>query len=163
MGHSLSPILKMKNRWWVLMMMWVVGLAACTESKTVGAAHPDEAAVRAFLERYFSTWSAQDMAGYEGCFTPEARITYVAPDGKLSGQGLTDFIHSQRMAHAQSAAKMVEVPLEMQISGDALVAQAGVKWQLTKGASIETGLDYFTLRKAADGWRIVSLVFYQDP
>ncbi len=145
------------------MAVLVLGLVACTESKTAGAAHPDEAAVRTFLERYFSTWSAQDMAGYEGCFATDARITYVAPDGKLSGQGLTDFIHGQRMAHAQSPVKMVEVPLEMKISGDTLVAQAGVKWKLTKGETIETGLDYFTLRKAADGWRIVSLVFYQDP
>jgi len=37
-----------------------------------------EPAVRAHLERYFATWSSQDMEGYGACFHPQARISFCA-------------------------------------------------------------------------------------
>ena len=141
-------------------MLCLVGVSC--DRAPVPAPHPDEPAVRAFLERYFSTWSSQDMDGYGGCFAPEARVTYVEKGGALSSQGLTDFLHGQKMGHELSKVPMKEVPLVMQISGDMRVAQAAVSWKLTKGDVVERGWDYFTLRKGQDGWRIVSLVFYQD-
>lgn len=57
---------------------------------------------------------------------------------------------------------MTEVPTEMNISGDTRVAQAAVRWKLTKGREIITGTDFFTLVKTAEGWKIASLVFYND-
>jgi hypothetical protein len=57
---------------------------------------------------------------------------------------------------------MTEVPTKMTITGDALVAQAQVRWQLTKGREVITGTDFFTLLKTPDGWRIAALVFYND-
>ena len=57
---------------------------------------------------------------------------------------------------------MTEVPTAMKISGDARVAQAQVRWKLTKGRDVITGTDYFTLLKTPDGWRIAALVFYND-
>ncbi len=134
-------------------------VTACKPAAT--SAHPDEAAVRSFLERYFSTWSAQDMVGYGECFSNEARVFYAEKSGALTSQGKIDFLHGQEMAHTKSTEKMTEVPNVMAISGDSRIAQAGVKWTLTKGSTSETGLDYFTLRKGDDGWKIVSLVFYQ--
>jgi ketosteroid isomerase-like protein len=134
-------------------------LTACGESPT--PAHPEEPALKAFLERYFSTWSSRDMEGYGGCFHPSARITFVNQGEGLS-QGLTDFLHSQRMSHASASHPMVEVPTNMIISGDDKVAQAEVRWKLTKGAEIVTGTDYFTVIKTRSGWRIISLVFYND-
>jgi hypothetical protein len=50
----------------------------------------------------------------------------------------------------------------MKISGDSRVAQAEVRWNLTKGREIVTGTDYFTLLRTSEGWRIASLVFYND-
>lgn len=126
------------------------------------AAHPEEPAIRSFLERYFSTWSAQDMDGYAACFQEQARVVFVEKSGALRSEGLTDFLHGQRLGHTQSPVKMVEVPLEMHITGDSRVAQAAVKWKLTKGAEIVTGMDYFTLSKTPQGWRIASLVFFND-
>ena len=88
-------------------------------------------------------------------------MVYAEADGKLFAQGLTDFLHGQKMSHETSTVPMKEVPDSMEISGDNRIAQAGVKWTLTKGPEVHTGLDYFTLRKGPDGWKIVSLVFYQ--
>jgi hypothetical protein len=110
-------------------LLLLTALTACSTPT-----HPEEALVRSFLERYFSTWSAQDMAGYESCFAPQARVAYVGPGGGgIDSQGLTDFIHGQKMSHQQSSSPMNEVPLEMKISGDARIAQAAVSWRLTKG------------------------------
>jgi hypothetical protein len=133
-------------------------LGACSrESK-----HPEEPAVKTFLESYFSTWSGKNFDGYGACFHPTARITFVDKGGESASQGLTDFLHSQKLSHSQSAYPMTEVPTQMTISGDTRVAQAAVRWKLTKGAETVTGTDYFTLIKTRDGWRIAALVFYND-
>jgi hypothetical protein len=132
-------------------------VTGCTE-----AAGPEDAAVRLFLNRYFSTWSAKDMDGYGSCFHPQARITYVAKGGAAQSDGLTDFLHGQKLSHAQSPVPMTEVPTDMKITADSRVAQAAVRWRLTKGNDIVTGTDYFTLIQTESGWKIMSLVFYND-
>lgn len=134
-------------------------LTACTPQAT---AHKEEAALRPFLETYFSTWSAQDMQGYAACFSPQARISYVHKGGHTDTESLTDFLHSQKMGHQTATTPMKEVPLSIQLSGDSRVAQAAVSWRLTKGNTEQTGWDYFTLVKTPSGWRILSLAFYVD-
>lgn len=134
-------------------------LGAC--GPVAGAAHPDEAAIKAFLTRYFATWSAQDMDGYGACFYPGSRVTFVH-EGSMRSEGLTDFLHGQKLGHQRSPEPMVEVPTSMKISGDARVAQAEVRWKLTKGTTVVTGSDFFTLLKTKDGWKIAALVFYND-
>lgn len=126
------------------------------------AAPADQSEIESFLQRYFSTWSAKDMTGYQACFHPTARISFVGARGQTDSQGLTDFIHGQKLGHERSPEPMTEVPTEMKISGDTRVAQAAVRWKLTKGRETVTGTDYFTLVKTPEGWKIASLVFYND-
>lgn len=135
----------------------VLGASSCSEK-----GNPQEQEVRAFLERYFSTWSARDMEGYGASFDPQARISFVSKTGDVQAEGVTDFLHGQKLAHAQAAVPMVEIPTEMKITFDARVTLASVRWKLTKGAEIVTGADNFTLIKTATGWKIISLVFYND-
>lgn len=138
---------------------FLILLASCKGAEK----HVAEAEVKALLDKYFTTWSAQDMAGYGACFHPNARVTFLdGKTGESMTQGLTDFVHSQKMAHAQFDGKMYEVPTSIELIGDAAVTQAHVRWKLTRGATIVTGADYFTLIKAPEGWRIMSLVFYND-
>ncbi len=134
-------------------------LASCGAAST--AADGDDKDVRAFLTRYFSTWSAKDMDGYAGCFHEQARISFVQK-GRPRTEGLTDFIHGQKLSHASASEPMTEVPTEMKILRDERTAQASVRWKLTKGAEITTGTDCFTLIKTPAGWKIISLVFYND-
>lgn len=133
-------------------------LPACAKP----AAHPDEGAVKEFLERYFATWSAKDMGGYGASFLPQARISFVGPAGQIQADGLTDFLHGQALSHSQTTVPMREVPTEFTITGDERIAQAGVRWQLTKGTQVVTGTDYFTLVKTSGEWKIIALVFYND-
>lgn len=134
-------------------------LPACAPPATT---HPDDAGVRAMLNRYFDTWSKRDMDGYGKCFDPKARILFIARNGDVISEGVTDFLHGQKLGHEQAATPMTERPLEMKIQGDAKVVQATVTWVLTKGSIEERGTDFFTLRKADDEWKIVSLVFYAE-
>lgn len=124
-------------------------------------ARADEQDVHAFLERYFATWSAKDMDGYGACFHEQARIVFVH-QGVPQSQGLTDFLHGQKLSHATTTVPMTEVPTDMKILSDERTAQASVRWKLTKGADITLGTDCFTLIKTSTGWKIMSLVFYND-
>ena len=54
-------------------------LVACTRP-----AHPQHGEIEALLQRYFSAWSAQDMAGYAACFDTTARVVVVKQDGRSS-------------------------------------------------------------------------------
>lgn len=149
------------NRPAVLRLLWVLALMivpACSQP----AASEDEKAVRAHLERYFATWSAQDMEGYAACFHPQARITFNLGGGNVSSDGLTDFVHGQKMSHQSAPSPMTEVPLGMKISTAKAVAQAVVTWELRKAGGNKTGTDFFTLIRTADGWRIIALVWEQD-
>lgn len=134
-------------------------VASCSPANTSQAG--DDADVRAFLTRYFSTWSARDMDGYGACFHEQARVTFVQ-QGTPHTQGLTDFLHGQKLSHAAASVPMTEVPTDMKILRDERTAQASVRWKLTKGAEITTGTDCFTLIKTPAGWKIMSLVFYND-
>jgi hypothetical protein len=149
-----------------LQLSWPIVVLVCclfsTGCKTHVAKHPDETSIRAFLTQYFSTWSAKDMEGYAACFHPQARVIFLGASGKVVSEGLTDFLHSQRLAHETATAPMSEKPIEMTIQGDAKVAQASVTWVLTKGAAEERGTDFFTLKREGNGWKIVSLVFYGE-
>lgn len=145
-----------------LFLMSAALLFVLSSCGSKAATHPDDAAIRGFLSKYFSTWSAKDMDGYASCFDEKARVTFLGGNGEVVSEGLTDFLHSQRLAHERASVPMTEKPLEMTIQGDAKVAQAVVTWVLTKGGNEERGTDFFTLRKVGNGWKIVSLVFYGE-
>ena len=142
----------------LLVLVMLLLNPACSQS----APSDDEKAVRAHLEHYFATWSAQDMDGYAACFHPQARISFNLGEGRMSNEGLTDFVHGQRMSHQTAASPMKEVPLDMKISTGKAVAQAAVKWELHKADGNKTGTDFFTLARTPDGWRILALVWEQD-
>lgn len=162
MESAETPI-PMKSRlsflWTVLLLLATGLLSSC---KAGEAKHPDDATIRTFLTGYFATWSAKDMAGYGATFHPQARIIFVDKGGEVLSEGLTDFLHGQKLGHERSPVPMVEKPLTMQISGDAQVAQAKVTWVLTKGSTETRGVDYFTLKREGEGWKIVTLVFYNE-
>jgi hypothetical protein len=144
---------------WSLLAVFVLSLVSCTGRQS---AHPDDASIRAFLTRYFSTWSAKDMDGYAACFHPQARVLFLTDSGQVASEGLTDFLHGQRLAHETASVPRSEKPLDMTIQGDAKIVQASVTWVLTKGSTEQRGTDFFTLKREGDGWKIVTLVFYGE-
>lgn len=161
-NYEPHPVLFATKRF-VILSSFIILLSSCLAgcSPQNSTAHSDATDVRAFLTRYFSTWSAKDMDGYGACFHEQARITFVH-QGAPQSQGLTDFLHGQKISHATTTVPMTEVPTDMKILHDDRTAQASVRWKLTKGTDITLGTDCFTLIKTPTGWKIMSLVFYND-
>jgi hypothetical protein len=132
-------------------------LAGCGRA---GSAREGEDAVRRFLERYFQTWSDQDMEGYGACFHESARVTYLDQSGAPRTETLSDFLHGQRMGHKTSPVRMTETADTMEVLMDGRAALARVEWTLVKGAEKTRGIDHFSLIQTRQGWKIIHLLFY---
>ena len=139
-----------------------LALALALATSAAGVPSRDEASVHAFLARYFATWSARDMAGYADCFDPSARISFVLPGGAIRAQDLPEFLESQRLAHAHASAPMTEAPTSIEVGPIDRITHARVRWKLTRGSDVTTGVDLFVLVRAPGGWKIASLVFFND-
>jgi hypothetical protein len=119
--------------------------------------------VRQLIDRYFRTWSNQDMERYGQCFVPQAAVQLIDDNGQLTTMPLTPFLKGQQEAHRRSANRMVEAPESVEIRFDAKLAHALVYWKLVDGPRIEYGYDHFTLMRSEGKWRIANLVFYTTP
>ncbi len=124
------------------------------------AADPREAAVRELIERYFRTWSAQDIDRYGQCFMPQAAIQLIDASGRLTTMPLRQFLESQRASHRSSPDPMTETPETIEVKFEGALARVIVYWKLVAGEREEYGYDHFTLMPAGGGWRIANLIFY---
>lgn len=129
--------------------------------ETKGKANPGEAEIREFVQRYFKTWSDQDMKGYGECFAPGSVVQFIDPTGRIVSIDKENFVQSQEGYHKESSVRAIEVPVTIDIRSEAMLARAVVYWKLTAGARNEVGYDHFTLIKHPEGWKIVNLVFYK--
>jgi pyroglutamyl-peptidase len=134
--------------------------AAFVEAQSAKDEDPRLADVRAFVERYFRSWSDQDMDAYDSCFLPEAYIQFIDDRGGVSTTGKRQFVAQQREVHRRAEVKNVEVPESVDVRMEGRLAHAVVFWKLTSGARIQKGYDHFTLLKREGRWKIVNLVFY---
>lgn len=124
------------------------------------AVDPREKEVRELIDRYFKSWSNQDLVRYGQCFMPQAAIQLIDPDRGLITMPLAPFLQSQQQAHQASPNKMTETPESIKIRFDAELAHALVYWKLVDGQRLEFGYDHFTLMKSDGKWRIANIVFY---
>jgi pyroglutamyl-peptidase len=118
--------------------------------------------IKEFIGRYFSTWSAQDIKGYDACFLPDASVQHVGSGGELTTYTRPQFIATQREFHRNSPVKATEVAEKVDIRFEEKLARVVVYWKLT-GPRTDYGYDHFTLMKHEGNWRIVNLVFYSTP
>jgi hypothetical protein len=137
--------------------------AATVVAQDAAPANSRKAEVEQLVDRYFRSWSAQDMERYGQCFMPQAAIQLINEDGQLITMALGPFLRSQQEAHRRSANRMVETPETIEIRFDGKLAHALVYWKLVDGARAEFGYDHFTLMQFEGKWRIVNLVFYTTP
>jgi pyroglutamyl-peptidase len=128
-----------------------------------GGRQQDIKDIKEFIGRYFSTWSKQDMKGYDACFLPDACIQHIDAKGRLTTSGRVQFVASQRNYHRNSPVRTTEVAESIDIRFEEKLARVVVFWKLTAGRRTETGYDHFTLMRHEGQWRIVNLVFYATP
>lgn len=143
-------------------LLALLGWLVLTQCQSPKPPHPETETVRQLVHHYFETWSKPDMVAYGECFDPQARIFFKSKEGQIHQLGLTDFVHGQKMSHLNAKDPMKEFPKEIRILMDDQGAQAHVTWILHKGKETTEGTDLFTYVKTAKGWKILSLVFYED-
>jgi pyroglutamyl-peptidase len=117
-------------------------------------------AVEQAIRRYFSTWSAQDMAGYGACFVKDATIHHIDDAGEVTKFDLAPFLTWQRNVTRRADPPMTETPETIDVRFEQGLARAVVHWKLSAGARVEYGYDHFTLAQQNGEWKIVNLVFY---
>ena len=133
-----------------------------TAEKRASATETERFEIEALVDRYFTTWSAQDIAGYGACFHPQARIWY-ADNQVLPSLPLSAFLRSQEEAHAaRRDTKMTEHPLKTEIDVRNGLASVRVHWELVDGKEITRGYDFFTLARTDGKWAIVGLLFNSE-
>jgi hypothetical protein len=119
--------------------------------------------IKEFITRYFSTWSKQDMKGYDACFMRDACIQHLDATGGLTTSLRARFIAGQAEYHRNSKVRTTEVAESIDIRFEEKLARVVVFWKLTAGPRVETGYDHFTLTRHEGQWRIVNLLFYSSP
>jgi pyrrolidone-carboxylate peptidase len=132
-------------------------------TKPASATNEREQEVREFIDRYFLTWSNQDMERYGQCFMPQAAIQIIDDNGQLTTVPLAPFLRSQQESHRRAANRMTETPESVEIRFEAKLAHALVYWKLVDGQRTEYGYDHFTLMRSNGQWRIAHLIFYTTP
>jgi ketosteroid isomerase-like protein len=139
------------------------GTFASSGTASASDAAKDEADIRAFIQRYFSTWSAKDIAGYGACFQENATIAFV---DQISDEpvvlDLKNFLESQRKAHETADVPMTETSESVSVQLHGRVAHVQVRWVLKKDGSDVRGWDFYTLVKAGQNWKIMHLSFFND-
>jgi hypothetical protein len=119
--------------------------------------------LKKFLDTYFSTWSAQDMKGYQSHFHANAQVIYVQEGRVTSALGREAFIEQQTLCHQSANVRMTEKMTSCDVLEDEKAASVSARWELKKGDKAVTGTDRYTvIRDPAGEWKIVSLVFYED-
>lgn len=124
---------------------------------------PREPEVRRLIERYFLSWSNQDLDRYGQCFLPNAAVQLLDANGALTTLPLGPFLQSQREAHRQAVNRLTETAETVDVRFEGKVARVVVYWKLVGSEVDEYGYDHFTLINAGDRWRIANLLFYPDP
>lgn len=156
MRHVASPLLL-----FVVVVCAMFTYPAAPAAPVADAAtDPREAEVRKLLDRYFKSWSNEDLLRYGQCFMPQAAVQMIDPAGRLITMPLEPFLKSQYEGHKASPNRMTETAESIEIRFDAKLAHALVYWKLVDGERIEYGYDHFTLMQADGKWRIANLVFY---
>jgi len=130
-------------------------------SCTVQASSPAD--IRAFLESYFSTWSARDLKAYRSHFHEDARIFYISSKPyTIDSLDLNSFMTQQSFAHVSSSEPMYEKMTNFTANADPKAASVSVQWELHKGSVVITGTDRFILyREPTGNWKIMALLFYE--
>jgi hypothetical protein len=152
-------------RKWLAAAAALACLPLATRSTAADAppnADPRRDEAQQLIDRYFRSWSSQDIQRYGQCFMPTAVIQILDPEGRLASMPLGPFLKSQQDAQRNVAQPMTETADSVDIRFEANLARVVVHWKLVNGAKTETGYDHFTLMRTEGKWRIANLIFYAD-
>ncbi len=131
----------------------------CLATVGIGAAVAqagDEADARVPLEAYMLGHRTGDASHMERAFHPTARMTYMTDTG-MATVPITDYIGRMRSGGPKAQPDTFPRRIaSLDVSGTAGVAR--IEMQFANA----TFVDYMTLLKFQDGWRIVNKTFHRE-
>src|SRR5918995_1070593 len=87
-----------------------IALSSLVSAEEAAKSTEAEEAVRRLIDRYFRSWSNQDLVRYGQCFMPQAAIQLIEANGRLNTMPLAPFLKSQQEAHRQAKNPLTETP-----------------------------------------------------
>jgi hypothetical protein len=124
---------------------------------SIGAAQSaaDSAAVRVPLEAYLRGHATGDSTAFRRAFWKEARLWSVA-NGQLATRTADEYIAAASGRPAADEAQRKRRIVRVEIAGNAAIATIELDYPAVRF------VDYMTLLKVGDQWRIINKSFYAD-
>ena len=138
---------------------WSAGLAtllAVAPAAFAQSSSAEEAAVRVPLEAYLKGHATGDSSAFRRAFWKDAKLWFVR-DGKLSSRTSDEYIAGASGKPAADEAKRKRRIVSVNIAGNAAIATIELDYPATHF------IDYMTLLKVNDEWRIINKSFYANP
>ena len=114
----------------------------------------DEQAVRAVIQLYFDGIIKYDEAALRKAFHPEAQVIGVDKDGEIETVPFQEWVLYTR-GEAPDPTGRINTIISVDITGAAAVAKTDLNWPRVRY------IDYLSLVKGEDGWRIVNKIFHR--
>lgn len=126
-------------------------------AQSPAAASPEEeAAVRVPLEAYLRGHATGDSAAFRRAFWPQARLWSVR-DGQLATRTADEYIGGASGRPAADEARRRRRIVSVQVAGTAAIAVIELDYPAVHF------VDYMTLLKVGDEWRIINKSFHATP
>ena len=147
---------------------------SATQNQTANDHHADEAAIQQVMNQYHAAIQAHDGAAFAGLFLPDANLWLnVLTDSAYAGaQAKSPTTQKVRVSNYRDFAKLVTSTTKnfdpehsnLVIHTDGTIAVLYFDFVFNvDGKANNQGSETWQLVKAADGWRIASIVYSSEP
>jgi hypothetical protein len=125
-------------------------------SNTGVASAAEEAAVRVPLDAYLRGHATGDSSAFRRAFWSEAKLWFVR-DGRLASRTADEYIGAASGRPAADEAQRKRRVVSIHVTGNAATAVVELDYPATHF------IDYMTLLKVGDEWRIINKSFHATP
>lgn len=147
---------------------------SATQAQTANDHHADEVAIQQVMNRYHAAIQAHDGAAFSNLFLPDANLWLnVLTDSAYSrAQATSTTVQKVRVGTFRDFAKLVSTTTKtfdpehsnLVIHTDGTIAVLYFDFVFSvDGKANNSGSETWQLVKAADGWRIASIVYSSEP
>ncbi len=147
---------------------------SATQTQTANDHHGDEAAIQQVMNRYHAAIQAHDGAAFAGLFLPDANLwlNVLTDSAYARAQAKSPTTQKVRVSNYRDFAKLVTSTTKnfdpehsnLVIHTDGTIAVLYFDFVFNvDGKANNHGSETWQLVKAADGWRIASIVYSSEP
>jgi hypothetical protein len=135
-----------------LTLSLLVVLMLALSSPALAQSGPDESAVRLTLETYLHGLKFNDVESFKKAFHPEAKLFFVRKNGELGQLTQAQWYKGFEASAGQEERGELRI-VSLEVTNGAATAKVVEQYPDS------TYIDYISLLKLADGWKIVNKIF----